>query len=135
MVATRLFKMKDLKSRYWTLCVQLQNVLYETSIHTSIDRGDIHMTTFSGQRPGQPGYFIVATPNAPGSGMHGRAACRRRGWTPLQGRPRVQAPAAGMRWVSSVFARYKMDFAMMDDISSETGRKNTATVKYPGQPC
>jgi hypothetical protein len=52
-----------------------------------------------------PGYFIVATPSA---------------------------PAAGMRWVSSVFAKYKMDFAMMDDFSAETGRKNTATVKYPG---
>jgi uncharacterized protein involved in copper resistance len=30
------------------------------------------------------------------------------------------------------FAQYKLDLAMQDDFSSETGRQNTATVKYAG---
>jgi hypothetical protein len=37
-----------------------------------------------------------------------------------------------MRWVLSVFARYKMDLAMKDSFSCEQSGKNTATVKYPG---
>jgi hypothetical protein len=31
-----------------------------------------------------------------------------------------------------IFVKHEMDLTMMDNFSSETDRRNTATVKYPG---